>query len=65
MGEFGFVEAFQRKKAEMEAWLSDPRQKVREFAEKYRRSLERRIASEQRRSESDHELRRREWPDEE
>jgi hypothetical protein len=65
MGEFGFVDAFQRKREEMEPWLSDPRQKVREFAEKYRRSLERRIASEQRRSESDHELRRREWPDEE
>jgi hypothetical protein len=65
MGEFGFVDAFQRKKQEMEPWLSDPREKVREFAEKYRRSLDRRTASEQRRSESDHELRRREWPDDE
>jgi ppGpp synthetase/RelA/SpoT-type nucleotidyltranferase len=65
MGEFGFVDAFQRKKREMEPWLSDPRQKVREFAERHCRSLERRAASEQRRSESNHELRRREWPDEE
>jgi ppGpp synthetase/RelA/SpoT-type nucleotidyltranferase len=64
-GQFGFVEAFQRKKREMEPWSDDVRQKVRDFADKYCRSLDRRIASEQRRSESDYELRRRDWGEEE
>jgi hypothetical protein len=64
-GQFGFVEAFRRKKHEMEPWLNDARSKVRDFAERYCRSLDRRIASEQRRSEADYELRRREWPEEE
>jgi ppGpp synthetase/RelA/SpoT-type nucleotidyltranferase len=65
MGQFGFVEAFQRKKREMEPWLGDVRPKIRDFADKYCRSLDRRIASEQRRSESDYELRRRDWDEEE
>lgn len=64
-GTFGFVEAYQRKKNEMDGWLSDSRLAVRDFAEKYRRSLDRSIAAEQRRSETDFELRRREWPEEE
>jgi hypothetical protein len=64
-GQFGMVQAYQGKKQEMEDWLTDARPKVRNFAEKYRRSLDRGIAAEQRRSESDYELRRREWPEEE
>jgi hypothetical protein len=64
-GQFGFVEAYQRKKDEVSSWLSDSRPKVRAFAEKYQRTLDRTIASEQRRSEADYELRKREWPDEE
>ncbi|HHY48635.1 MAG TPA: hypothetical protein GYA10_02670 [Alphaproteobacteria bacterium] len=63
-GQFGFVEAYQRKKEEAEPWLSDERPKVRAFAERYQRSLDRAIAAEQRRSEADHELRRRDWPEE-
>jgi hypothetical protein len=62
-GPYGFVEAYQRKKQEVEPWLDDSRPKVRTFAERYQRSLDRAIASEQRRSEADYELRRREWPD--
>jgi ppGpp synthetase/RelA/SpoT-type nucleotidyltranferase len=62
-GQFGMVEAYQRKKQEMEAWLSDPRSKVRNFADRYCRSLDRTIASEQRRSEADYELGRRGWDD--
>lgn len=62
-GQFGFVEAYQRKKEEVLPWLTDDRPKVRSFAERYRRSLDRVIASEQRRSEADYELRRREWPE--
>lgn len=62
-GQFGFVEAYQRKKVEVEPWLRDCRPKVRAFAESYRRSLDRAIAAEQRRSEADYELRRRDWPE--
>jgi ppGpp synthetase/RelA/SpoT-type nucleotidyltranferase len=64
-GQFGFVEAYQRKKDEVSPWLSDARPKVRAFAERYQRTLDRSIAAEQRRSETDYELRRREWPEEE
>jgi hypothetical protein len=59
-GEFGMVQAYERKKQEVEDWLNDPRPKVRSFAEKYQRA----IAAEQRRSEADYELRRRNWPEE-
>jgi hypothetical protein len=63
-GQFGFVEAYQRKKEEVSSWLTDERSKVRAFAERYMRTLDRSIAAEQRRSEADYELRRREWPEE-
>lgn len=62
-GPFGFVEAYQRKKAEIEDWLSDPRELVRAFAEKHIRSLERQIAADQRRSMEEHELRKRQYED--
>jgi hypothetical protein len=64
-GQFGFVEAYQRKKEEVAPWFTDKRPKVRAFAERYSRTLDRSIAAEQRRSEADYELRRREWPEEE
>jgi hypothetical protein len=64
MGEFGMVEAYQRKKEEMRSWLSDPRPKVRAFAETHIRTLDGIIASEQRRAETDRELRRRDWTEE-
>ena len=63
-GQFGFVQAYQRKKEEVSSWLTDDRPKVCAFAERYIRTLDRSIAAEQRRSEADHELRRREWPEE-
>ena len=63
-GQFGFVEAYQQKKQEAACWLNDNRPKVRAFAERYQRSLDRAIAAEQRRSEAEFELERREWPDE-
>lgn len=63
-GQFGFVEVYQRKKEEAEPWLSDDRPKVCAFAERCQRSLDRAIAAEQRRSEADYELRRRDWPGE-
>jgi hypothetical protein len=64
-GEFGMVQAYQHQKEEMRDWLSDPRAKVRGFAELHMRSLDRAIAAEQRRSETAYELRRRGWPEEE
>ena len=60
-GQFGFVEAYQGKKAEIEEWLTDPREPVRTFAERHIRSLDRHIAASQRRSMEEHELRKREY----
>ncbi|MGJ4925983.1 hypothetical protein ACQR1I_11740 [Bradyrhizobium sp. HKCCYLS2038] len=57
-GEFGFVEAYQGKRLLMEPWLKDKRPRVRKFAERYIRSLDRSIAAEQRRAESDLQLRK-------
>jgi hypothetical protein len=58
-GEFGFVQAYQTKKREIEPWLEDPDPAVQAFARRYRRGLDRRIAAEQRRSEEAMELRKR------
>ncbi|SDR63983.1 hypothetical protein SAMN05519103_09258 [Rhizobiales bacterium GAS113] len=58
-GEFGFVEAYRRRRAEITPWLSDPNPAVQAFAARYQRTLDRRIAAEQRRSEEDLELRKR------
>jgi hypothetical protein len=49
------------KKDEVESWLSDPRKQVRDFAAKYRRNLDNRIAAEQRSSEESLELRKRDY----
>jgi len=58
-GEFGFVEAYTKKKQEMSGWLTVHDANVREFAEGYVRLLDRRIAAEQRRSEENLEMRKR------
>lgn len=62
-GEFGLVEAYKRKKTELEPWLSDPRERVQSFARRHLLSLDRQIAAEQRRSEEELELRKREYGD--
>jgi hypothetical protein len=62
-GEFGFVEAYLRKKQEMAEWLSDTDAQVRAFAEGYVRLLDRRIAAEQRRSEESIEMQKRMYDD--
>jgi hypothetical protein len=46
-GEFGMVDAYRQKKDAVATWLEDPRPKVRTFAERYRRMLDNRIATEQ------------------
>ena len=60
-GEFGFVEAYRRKKSELALWLSDPRESVQSFARRHMLSLDRQIAAEQRRSEEELELRKRDY----
>lgn len=60
-GAFGFVEAYQRKKAEVASWSADPRPKVRAFAVRYVRGLDRDIAREQATAEQRHGLRSLEW----
>jgi hypothetical protein len=61
VGEFGFVELYQQRRDLMKKWLEDPRQRVRDFAEKHIRALENRIAAEQQRAQADYELRKRNW----
>jgi len=57
-GEFGFVERCKRKQEEIQYWLEDESEIVREFANNYIRGLERQRASEQRRAEEELELRK-------
>ena len=58
-GEFGMAEAYKRKKAEIEPWLSDVNQTVRNFTRGYIANLDRQIAAEHRRAEQGIELRKR------
>lgn len=60
-GEFGRVEGFQRKKAEVEPWLEDDREAVREFAKRHLHGLDQQINTEQRRSEAELALRKLEY----
>jgi hypothetical protein len=60
-GEFGLVEAYRTRKAQIETWLSDPRPQMRKFAERFIRRLEQSIAAEQRRADEDKEMRRRRY----
>lgn len=62
-GEFGMVEAYQRKKNEFQPWLTDSRPRVKAYSEVHDRMLDRMIAAEQRRSEDDLEARKREYGD--
>ncbi len=62
-GEFGMVEAYQRKKKEFQPWLIDSRPRVKAYAEAHDRMLDRMIAAEQRRSEEDLEARKRQYGD--
>jgi len=60
-GQFGFVEAFRAKKADIAVWLDDKRPKVKAFAARFVARLDTRIASEQRSAEERLELRKREY----
>jgi hypothetical protein len=52
-GEFGFVEAWRRKKELLSEWLTDERDEVRKFAEKHIAELDLRIAADQRLAEAE------------
>ena len=60
-GDFGMVEAYQRKVAEIKPWQSDTRPKVRSFAQSYANSMQQSIAAAQSQSEQDVAMRRLEW----
>jgi ppGpp synthetase/RelA/SpoT-type nucleotidyltranferase len=62
-GEFGMRETYQRKKAEIQSWLTDTRPRVKAYAEAHDLMLDRMIAAEQRRSEEDLEARKRQYGD--
>ena len=51
-GEFGFAELHAGRKAMLEAWLTDPSEKVRIFAAEQIRELDRSIATETRSAEA-------------
>lgn len=57
-GEYGMRDYYIAKKAELQDWLTDEREKVREFAKRERRSLDRQIAAEQRQARERLELRK-------
>jgi ppGpp synthetase/RelA/SpoT-type nucleotidyltranferase len=61
-GEFGLVEAYRVKRDEMELWLTDSRERVREFAGRHIHHLDLQISAEQRRSEEELEFRKRSYP---
>ena len=60
-GEYGMRDAYIAKKEEMEAWSTDEREKVREFATRQCLGLDRRIAAEQRWAREQLELRKRDY----
>lgn len=49
-GEYGFADAYERKKAEIASWLSDPDDRIRTFAERYVASLDKAIEAERARA---------------
>ncbi len=60
-GELGFVETWRAKKESLTEWLADERPAVKSFAEKHIAELELMISSEQRRTESEREIRKRSY----
>jgi hypothetical protein len=57
-GEFGFAEAYERKKNEVKDWMTDPDEKVQEFAKWYIANLEQLSAAERKRAEEEMVLRK-------
>ena len=60
-GEYGFVDAYKQKIEEIQPWLQDESPKVKEFAQNYIMSLEKRIEYEQKRANEDITLRKHQY----
>jgi hypothetical protein len=60
-GELGFAEAWRAKKKSLTEWLADERLAVKAFAEKHIAELDRMIALEKRRAETEMEMRNRSY----
>jgi hypothetical protein len=60
-GEYGFANAFTKKKEEIGTWLEDENEKVRNFAIEYDDILEKRIKWETKRTDEDIELRKHKY----
>jgi len=52
-GEFGFAEAYERKRHEVSGWLSDPNDKIKAFATRYMAELEQMRDAEMKRAKED------------
>ena len=61
VGEYGFIEAYERKIQELQDWLNDSHEKVQEFARSYISSLEKRIEGERKRVAEEIALRKQEY----
>ncbi len=57
-GEFGLVDAYERKKSEVKEWLNDPDEKIQNFTRSYIATLEKMIVTERRRAEEEISLRK-------
>jgi beta-lactamase class D len=60
-GEYGFVEAYKKKIEEIQPWLQDESPSIKEFAQNYIMSLEKRIEYEQKRADEDITLRKHQY----
>lgn len=60
-GEYGFVEAYERKKAEVQDWLNDPSDKTKAFATWYIAQLDQMILAERRRADEEIALRKQRY----
>jgi ppGpp synthetase/RelA/SpoT-type nucleotidyltranferase len=60
-GEFGLVDAYQRKKTEVECWLTHEEERIRNFAKQYIKNLDKLIAVEKHRAEEGIELRKHKY----
>ena len=57
-GEYGFVEAYERKKEEIKDWLTDSNENVQQFAKWYSTGLDQMILSERKRVDEEIALRK-------
>ena len=60
-GAYGFAEAYDRKKTEMQAWLNDPSDKVKEFAARYINGLDAMSAADRKRADEEIALRKQHY----